>query len=80
MDTENSGTNSHLNLTEENSDLRTKIGEYINASFSIQDLPKLTEEINSDDLLSQLHGTIGVRKLLSVGIFIIRTQLIFLRN
>ena len=51
----------------DNDELNAMIKEWRKEDFQIEGLLTLVENINSDDKNKQLYGTIGVRKLISIG-------------
>jgi len=47
--------------------LESHIKECLKRNYTMEDLPKLTQAINSEDRFRQHLGVIGVRMLISVG-------------
>jgi len=50
-----------------NEELERRVYEWLKLSFNTTDLQELIEEIKSDELSLQVHGAVGIRRLLSAG-------------
>ncbi len=71
---------SKVNLVENNDKMRQLVEKWANSRVEITEIGKFLQSIGSTDLESQYYGVIGLRKLVSMGIFIFDNSLILARK